>query len=595
MNRAIAVGRKSFPLWCAAVLLLFFMPLAPLSAQQGPQTKAVSAPPAASAQADEAAAARRQMALIRAQGFAQKILGFRNIETKVMATARLADLLWKDDEVYARQLFTKALALTERDGTSTDAEIKLLAELRRQVIAILSRRDPKLARRLMDADKESDAAQRMEANFSIAYDSVKKEPEKAVKFAEQSLADGVFPYMVSLLMELRQRDRKAADALFLKSLERLVAQPFVDGNELLYLGTYVFTSPKIDATDKRTPPNAVAQIGLGNFVLYDITADRPDAPRELVIAYLKAATQILTQNVSDPTQQQLYYAASYLLLPKLQKFAPELIAPLSASMSALAPGIPQELTQPSSYSNFSNSAPKDLATKMKEIESSPDESFRNGRYLLLTFTLWQSRDYVNARLVADRISDLAASKQLKTLIAFGEAASLLEQNTAQILQVEAAAEKLPQDIERALLWLGIARAYADQGKAAQLREAVEQALAAANHVDDARKPFLTLEAAGQLSRVDPVLAGSLLTQVVRQFNGQKAESLKEVNWRRRVETGKSKLDFPLVVRGVDLLFSRALSRLVTADPEATLAAVNELTHEDLQAQAWIVITAVSLK
>jgi hypothetical protein len=119
-------------------------------------------------------------------------------------------------------------------------------------------------------------------------------------------------------------------------------------------------------------------------------------------------------------------------------------------------------------------------------------------------------------------------------------------------------------------------------------------LAAASHIDDARKPLLTMEAAGQLARIDPVLANTLLTHAVRQFNGQKAESLKEVNW-RRVETGKSRLDFPLVVRGVDLVFSRALSRLATADPEATLAAVNELTHEDLQAQAWIVITAVSLR
>lgn len=586
-------------LWYATLFSVLFILLS--SAQALAQTEQKSQPKAAGApalpvsqQLPEAEAERRRMAVQRAEAFAQKILGFRDVEIKVLATARMADLLWKDDEGYARRLFTKALDLTNAGATS-DEEAGHLASLRRQVIAILSRRDAKLARSLMDADKETDSAQRMEANFSIAYDAVRKEPQKAVEFAERSLNDGVFPYMVSLLMELRRKDVRAANALFLKTLDRLVAQPTVDANQLLYLGTYVFTSPKIDPNDKTISPNAVAQVGVGSFLLYDITADRPDVPVALVVAYLKAATKILTRNIYDSRERQVYYAASYLLLPKLQKYAPDLIAPLSASMSALAPGIPQEMTETSAYANFKNEPQKDLDARLKEIESITDERMRNGRYLFLTFTLWQSKDFAHARLVADKITDLVAARQLQTLISFGEAAVSLEQNKNQLLEVEAAAEKLPQDIERALLWLGIARAYADQGNAARAREAIEKALTAAEHIEDGRKPLLTLSAASLLARVSEARASSTLGQAVRQFNAQKPASLREVSWRRRIETGSTRLDFPLKVKGVDLGFSRSLPPLFTADLESTLAAVNELTAEDLQAQAWLVITAMTLK
>lgn len=124
----------------------------------------------------------------------------------------------------------------------------------------------------------------------------------------------------------------------------------------------------------------------------------------------------------------------------------------------------------------------------------------------------------------------------------------------------------------------------------------EKALAAADDIEDGRKPLcLRASAASLLARVNAAAANSKLVIALRQFNALRPESLKDISWRRRVETGSTRLDFTLAVKGVDLGFSRSLTSLVTADLESTLTALNELTSEDPQAQAWLAVTALTLK
>jgi hypothetical protein len=53
-------------------------------------------------------AQQRKIAVLRVAAFSEELLALNNVQIKAQAVARLADLLWKDDEPSARRLLSKA-------------------------------------------------------------------------------------------------------------------------------------------------------------------------------------------------------------------------------------------------------------------------------------------------------------------------------------------------------------------------------------------------------------------------------------------------------------------------------------------------------
>jgi hypothetical protein len=179
------------------------------------------------------------------------------------------------------------------------------------------------------------------------------------------------------------------------------------------------------------------------------------------------------------------------------------------------------------------------------------------------------------------------------LISFGEAANLLDKG--EINLSETIASKLPPGIERAVLWLGIARAYAKENNSPRTAEALNNALASAREVADARRAFLILNAASQLARFDPFLCRLTLEDAVRELNTHKPEELTEIDWRQKVEAGSLWRHFPLKIKGIEFGFNQALPPLASIDLEGTIATVKSLRNEESQAQALIVLAATLLK
>ena len=379
----------------------------------------------------------RMSQVYRVHGFVDRVQDFRDLGTRIKTLARLADLLWKDDEPYARQLFLKAIDLTAAKSDSSSKESESLAELRLSVLAVLAGRDPALVKRLVEVKSESDersASERpklapgdFEKNerrtkyFKIAYDLLATQPQQSVRFAELSLRDGVFPYMNVLLLQLRTKNDAAANTLFLKTLDRLVLDPNVDADTLLRLGTFVFTSPRINAADPNTSPDTTTLVGVGDLLVTDITADRPNVPRALVVSYLAAATRILMRPVELPEQRSRFYVAGYLLLPKAEKYSPDLTYLISAAMQTLIRDIPAQFTHDSTYENFAAPAPQNLDKTLNEIERNPNEESRDAQYLALVSDLWQERQFKAAEIVASKIHDKESRSSLATIINFGKA------------------------------------------------------------------------------------------------------------------------------------------------------------------------------
>ena len=245
--------------------------------------------------------------ILRVHGFVNRVEGFEEVETKVMTLARFAELLWRDDEPYARQLFIRAVDLTSAKDGSSYKQATLLARLRVNVLALLAQRDAALAKHITDTATENsktntseppeksadrpafDPSEARTTNFKIAYDLLDTQPARALQFAELSLQGGVFPYMNIFLLRLRSKNEAAANALYLETLGQLVRDPTVDADTLVRLGSYVFNSPRINLSDPNTPPDSIMLIGVGSLLVTDITGDRPNVPLALIRAYIDVA------------------------------------------------------------------------------------------------------------------------------------------------------------------------------------------------------------------------------------------------------------------------------------------------------------------
>ncbi|MDQ3665561.1 MAG: hypothetical protein M3410_02990 [Acidobacteriota bacterium] len=538
------------------------------------------------------ASQKKALAILRVRGFAEGFLAGREAWARTVGLARLADLLWKDDEQYARALFEKALEVSGKSDVSATSN-RQLASYRNAVLTLLAKRDAGWAKRVAAADSSSGSDKgrdtSMSTNLDRGYRLIKENPKQALYYADQSLLNGVDSGMYAFLHQFRLQDEKAADRLFLSVLDQLVIQPSVDAQTLLRLGTYIFTSPRI--ADSRTP--TIMQTGVGQLLVPDITADRSGIQRALVRSYLLVASQLMMRPISDPKQRQMYYVAGRLLLPKAEKFSPELVNHFVMAMSALSLDIPSELTQDAAYQNFKMNPPRELEDELRDIEKMPNERQRDERYLGLTFDYYQKRDFSRARNIVAKMRDERARQQLEILIIFGEAVGALTEGDLE--GAETLARKMPDGTERSLIWLGIGHARSKAADKVMSTEASNAALKSARRVQDAHKPFLLLSAAGSFATLDPILSQATFTEAVQDFNSRSAEELGRIDWKTKVETGSAWRHFPLRLVGVELGIEQVMPHLVTSNVEATIATAGRLNNENQRAVALIAVAATLLK
>lgn len=523
-------------------------------------------------------------------GLAEKILALKSVKTKTIGIARLANLLWKDDEVYSRSLFEKALTMTTGDGIDS----KLQASLRRSIIALIARRDPAWANRLIEAatqkvNSEIDGKARSDLNLSTAETLLDGDSDGAVKFAERSLQGDVNPtFLLDFLLSLRKRNETSANQLFLQTLTHLAQQSTVDVKGFHTIGVYLFTAPDMLDSER------YAITLVDNMLVPNITTQRPGVPMSLVRAYLGVAGKVLWRAVSDPQQRQVSYALGRLLLPKAISAAPDLAAPIEAAMSAISSGIPPSLAKDSAY-KYMDMVPPSAEESLSNAENKPDQLSRDIAYLDLAFQAWLKGDFKTARIASGRISDQEANNRMSVLNNFGEAAWQLKQDGKQFMGAERLANKLPQGIERAILFLAVAEAKAKYGDASEAEEAIGHALRGARSVSDSRRPFLFLIAAAQLADLHSPNLPSVLAETAKNFNSFNEASFAGLDWSQDVQVGPLTERFPLTFAPIQFEFGPAFRIVSKADLEAARVTIDELKNEDLRARGFVEIAGVLLE
>src|SRR5262245_31535683 len=271
---------------------------------------------------------------------AEKLLALDNVQTKSRALSRLASLIWKHDEEYARSLFEKALDISNPQSKPTDGRLKLIY---RDVISIIATKDPEWAKRLIDTQANVDDRARNTSNMNAALALIDSAPGQAVEFAQRALRDQLNPLFLYFLVTLRKTDPARADQTFIQVLRFLGQQPRPDIKALHYIGLYLFTAPDMLGSDH------FAMTLVDKIIVPNITVERPGVSPALVRAYLSTGSNLLLRAATDTDQQQLAYTLGRLLLPKARSAAPELVTQIEAAMAAVSSNVSPAITNDTAF------------------------------------------------------------------------------------------------------------------------------------------------------------------------------------------------------------------------------------------------------
>jgi hypothetical protein len=516
---------------------------------------------------------------------AEKLFALENVQTKSIAISRLASLIWKLDEEYARVLFDKALAVSNPQSNSSDGRLKII---HRNVISVIATKDAAWAKRLIDAQAALDDKGRNSANIDTAIALIDSSPSEAVAFAQRALGNQLHPAFLYFLVTLRKTDPTRADQTFLQVLRFLDQQPQADIRSLHSIGVYLFTAPQLIDSE------GYAVTVVDRILVPNITVQRPGMPPNLVSTYLTTASRLLLRAATDKDQQQYTYALGRMLLIKARSVAPSLVPQFEAAMAAVSSNVPPTLTNESAF-KYIDMAPRTPEESLANAEQKPTELEREIAFLDLAASAWRKSDFKTVRAAASMIKNTEASQTLGVLVEFGEAATLLKTNAASVEAVEKIAYKLPAGLERALLLLSIGQTGVKNGKAAEAEEAIDASLKATSAVEDLRRPCLSLVAAGQLAQLRSLRAPTVVASTIRDLNSFDTVNYAAVDWTREIEIAPLKVTFSLDISGLDLNLDTALRAIFLSDFEIGFARAQELRNEGLRGRALVAFVAAYLE
>ena len=543
-------------------------------------------------------------AIMQVRGFADRAQSFEEIDVKVEAMTHFADLLWRYDENYARQLFLNAFEAVGREMSAARGGIEPPAGKRRlrreeligvrtRVLARFARHDSATAKRWAKIDSDADQTA---MNLFTALELVKGGADipVAVDFANLGLRGPIVPradLTVTFLNRLRQADPQAADKLFMTVLDRFTSLPELGCNDLLTLGYYVFTYPgNQPSADTSIRFDRVGSVGTVN-----IGANRRGVSLDMVRLYLEASANVLSRPVREVARKQEYYVAAYQLLQKAQTFAPNLVPRLSAVMQVMLSDVPSSLMDAASDARFSERAARqsdaryDLDAVLSDIEKKPDSESRDLSYLTVAFGLYEKGEFERGRKVAERISDLDLQRKTTRLMNFGIGARAIKAG-----ETSTAIEEVPglgRGIESAELLLAIAEDRFKEGNGVQGAVDARTAAKLSSDIDASQRPYLVLAAAGKLAKLDPSAGLSMLGEAVALFN-----SAEETDPQWSVTLGIRGTTFDFELQGLDSEnIAPAIKQLASSNREVVIAAILSLKKEKILGRSLMLLGSEILK
>jgi hypothetical protein len=373
----------------------------------------------------------------------------RVLENRALVTATAADLLWTRDEKRARSLFTDALnalataraassgANSIEDGEGTTGRNYanyagyIASALRQQLLQMVAHHDATLALDLLRAGSSAkpapasnasanNAAAPAQANHNrgmmdedarleqtLIAQIAATDPKTALRIAEESLAKGVSPNLLSTLRVLQRKDAEAATKLAGSIVERLHSTNFQTNPEAAFVVMQLFDiSVHPERYGSRQAVAGEASAATGEAAKKPQPLLNETALRDLADI---AASAMITGGAMSAS---IYQAPT--LLPFIEKYAPARAAQIRGKLSDAMKQTNPEFRSIMKYQEqMQNGTPDSI---LQAAAKSPPEE-RDMLYQSAAWKALSQNDTTRARqIVQDNVTNPQQRAQLLTML-----------------------------------------------------------------------------------------------------------------------------------------------------------------------------------
>lgn len=478
--------------------------------------------------------------------------------------AECADALWPADQITARELFRGAWRVaTEADEAEHESEQgedgsgHLFHDLsaRRQMLATVAKRDPRLAEEFLDGlrawmekharpgegAEKSEAARRGPGRCGATAARVQRMDLAHALFADgahEAAADVIAPLarcgadgdLVLFLYGLAGHVPERSNAIFLALLEAARTDPSADADAALAAAAYL-APPGLLTTVDANGSSSLVEAARGPAK----APARPVPPGVREAFYETAAALLLRRpqpSGAGRNPAALYFAVGRLL-PFFESEAPRHAPALHALRASLAseiePGRRALIERQTAVRRLTSENPTDpLRSLLDGLEHLADPAARDALLLRASHAAARRRIWARAKETALRIGDEAKRRSALLLIAARQVANLREAFTDPSEQdVERAAGFVrATDLPPVLRALGLARAATLAAARRDRRRSLElldEALARATEADEPFRVAAALLAADHAARLDSPRVWEAVAAAVAAVNSDEGD------------------------------------------------------------------------
>lgn len=615
--------------------LLIMCPASVLSAQE-PAVRASASESASDARTGIETSALEQRGLDLIRDAAKDAVALTDRRSSVRLQARAADLLWKHDAEQARRYFERAYSAaadyyreTRDDNMERVGRNSFVgrSDLRLDVIRLASRCDAELGRRLTDmfvAEKkreaEDKAVQSQQSQqpdrgsnrlfgrpeqasgdlLSAAQSLLESDQKLALELASRSLAEGVSQRTPQFLVRLVEKDRAAANAFYLASLERIARENPPLPGQLLLLSAYPFGDNRIYVSDGSNTSSYAFQ-PIKDFI--------PDAA--IIGRFLQTAGAVLArtaqltaaQSPDITAQLNVGLFAARLLAPKVAEHQPALqdewaglVAQLvAAAQESARQGIERTLEEMAQDRQRQavqqgQAAPNTdrLKSLLERANNASDPGERDGLYQQAAFEAAQQGEFTQALSIAEKISDYDFKRGVLGWLHFNAATKAIEESRFDDARRHAL--EVPALDQRAYLFFQIAGAVWKQKDRVRAIELLEEAVRQAESADASNEKLRAqLGIAHLYAGIDSVRSFEILGDAMKTAVKVSDYSTDQARLLRTLQSRGMNMTSVSTVDGFDI--GKTLGVFAKLDFERALGLAQSMENRALRCETVMAVAA----
>lgn len=316
------------------------------------QQPTATASPAAATATDETNAEALELEE-KALALLNEVIGetpsLKLVENRIRVQAVAAELLWPRDQERAREIFNSAatdlaavVAGIETDDPQYYNVTNMSSQLRQRMLTTIAQYDPKLALEFLRSTRMPPPPTQPGGNFrqpdqelmleaQLAQQIAARDPQQALRLAEEILSRGLSSNLMPLLDQLRSRDPEGAARLTASVVKKLRSANFATDFEATGIASYLLLStraPENVNTGAQTIASAggaqtIASTGSVSTMIANLPNPRrlqldEQTRRELVGSLVNAAVNA----PGNPGRGGGLLSTMRQLMPEVERYAP---------------------------------------------------------------------------------------------------------------------------------------------------------------------------------------------------------------------------------------------------------------------------------